>query len=571
MPNISLVLAGAVSLGSFEAGVLDELLYVLDQLNRERSPARRDGSGPGAGPDPGPDPEDDPAPEPWRIDSIAGASAGAMTAALVAQAVMRGLGKRRLLHEAWVKQIDISRLLDRIPSNALLSKAAILEIGETMLPYRGIGAARHVPGEPSSLAGAELRLAFTVTNLTGVNYRLARSSDPDDPATFESTFHAERREFVLERGRDDLDQWDEIREAAIASGNFPVAFAPHELASVPANWPGHALDPFPDTFWYVDGGMFNNEPVGEAARLARKIDDPESGARIDPDRRFILVDANLNRPTHDPAFQDTTPLLATAKRLAVAMTGEATANDWLKALRRNNEVGWRDRMVETLAGLVTRLASDDPAALRRQVEAAAEEVVERKRELLGERRYPADYREQAVRRLIVQHAEHAVGMPEDERKTFGNLVFLLNSVAGLDRKQQLDLSMIHTDGAEVAGDQLHSFAGFFSEEWRQHDYTVGRAKARAALPGILGIDDDAMPDPEPGVAYQPAADLRDVTMASAPREARLRLRDVTMLKVREATRDLSFGPPWLRWGIGPLARTAVRRTAKKQLEEMLEL
>jgi hypothetical protein len=228
-------------------------------------------------------------------------------------------------------------------------------------------------------------------------------------------------------------------------------------------------------------------------------------------------------------------------------------------------------MVETLARLVKRIAADDPESLQGQIEAAAEEVVERKRAVLGDRRYPPDYREDAVRRLIVRHAEHAVGMRDPERKVFGNLVFLLNSVAGLDKKQQLNLSMIHTDGAEVAGDELHSFAGFFKEEWRQHDYTVGRAKARDALPGILGIEPTDMPEPEPGVAYQPAVDLRDVTMAQAPRDARLRLRDATMRKVKDATRGLSFGPAWLQWGIGPLARSAVRRTAKKQIEDALEL
>ncbi|MFP4623367.1 MAG: patatin-like phospholipase family protein [Gemmatimonadota bacterium] len=539
--NISLILAGAVSLGSFEAGALDEILYVLDGLNRRGG-------------------------DRYVIDSIAGASAGAMTGALVAQAVMRGFDRRRLLHEAWVERIDITRLLDGIPDNALLSKRAIQEIGAELLPYRGT-----LDDAPSSLAGDTLRLAFTVTNITGVDYRLARSSDPDDDGAFESTFYAERREFVLHRDAPADDRWHEIREAAIASGNFPMAFAAHPLMSVRENWPGCALDPFPDYFWYVDGGMFNNEPVGEAVRLARLIDDPGTGARIDPRRRFILVDANLNSTAHDPGFSDRSPLPDTAKRLAVAMMGEATANDWLKALRRNTEVGWRDRLVGTLADLVGRLRVDDPDGLLRQLELAAEDVVARKRALLGHERYPADYRARAVARLNAEHVALTRDMRPRQREAFGNLVFLVNSVAGLDRKRHLDLSMIHTDGHEVAGDQLHSFAGFFHRDWRQHDYVIGRAKARNALPTILGIPDEELPPPEPGVPYLPEVDLCDVTMANAPRPAREHFRDATMRKVTDATRDLSFGPAWLRWGLGPLARLAVRKTARTRLEAMLEL
>ena len=53
------MLFGAVSLGSWEAGVLDELLYQLDRLNQDREPQ-----------------------DLFKIDVITGASAGALTAAL---------------------------------------------------------------------------------------------------------------------------------------------------------------------------------------------------------------------------------------------------------------------------------------------------------------------------------------------------------------------------------------------------------------------------------------------------------------------------------------------------------
>lgn len=544
MPKVSLILAGAVSLGSVEAGILDELLYVLDRLNRGRRREDR-----------------------YRIDSIAGASAGAMTGALVAQAVMRGFGKRSLLREAWVEQVDITRLLDRIPPNALLSKLAVEEIGAAFLPWAG---ATLGPADPSSLADESLRLAFTLTNLTGVSYRLADSSDRDD-ARFESTFHSERRDFVLHRDMPGSDPWPDIRATAIASGSFPLAFSPAQLAASAANWPGHALDPFPATFWYVDGGMFNNEPVGEAVRLARLQDDPVGRARLDPDRLFILVDPNLNRSTHDPAFSGDTDMADTARRVVTAVLGEATANDWLRALRRNNEVEWRDRLVATVGQMIGEIRLDAPDTFARQVEAAAEDIIDRKRADVGPDRYPTDYRERAVERLTEKHATVAAPLGPMQRRIFGNLVFILNSVAGLDRKQQLHLHMIHTDGAEVAGDQLHNFAGFFSREWREHDYTIGRARARASLPRILDLPEHTLPDPEPGVKYRPLTDLRDVTMEHAPHEAREKLRDAVLLKVREAGRDIAIGPAWIRWAASPIARFVIRRTAQSQLNRTLAL
>lgn len=541
MPNVSLILAGAVSLGSFEAGVLDELLYALERLNEGRPDHAK-----------------------YRIDSIAGASAGSMTAALVAQAVMRGLHKRELLHQAWVDEIDIAALLDDVPANALFSKKAIEEIGARCLPAGEMGL-------PSSLAAETLAMTFTVTNLNGVNYALARSSDPNVDATFESTFYAERRDFRLRRDRPDDDRWGAIRAAAIASGNFPAAFAPGRLSADPGQWPDHSLPSFPAEFTYVDGGMFNNEPVGEAVRLARELDDPERGATVASDRLFLLVDANLNRARHDPDIGPDTGLGATGMRLATAMMGEATANDWLKALRRNNEVDWRDRLVGTLAELVRTLEVPDRGGLQQQLEAAGDEIVARKRALFGDDRYPPEYRPDAVARLNEEFAAHTQQMDATKRAIFGNLIFLLNSAAGLDKKQKLNLHMIHAEEDDVAGELLASFGGFLSREWREHDYTVGRKRARESLPWILDIHPNQMPEPEPGVPYEPPTPLGDIGLADAPEEARRQLRFAAMLKVERATADLDVGPPWLRWLSGGLLRRVARWLAKSWLNRLLKL
>lgn len=540
MPRLSLILTGTASRASCEAGVLDELLYVLERLNRGRTGEDR-----------------------YRIDGIVGASAGALTGALVAQAVMRGLDRRRFLHETWVEQVDILRLLQRAPSNALLSGAAMAQVAENLLPS---GPAT----PPSTLAADSLRMSFTLTNLTGVDHRLPRRSGLEDPGTFTGTFHAERRDFELVPDDPSADRWEEIRETALASGSLPIAFPPHPLPSDVERWPGHALDPFPDQFWYVDGGVSGHEPVGEAARLARLTDDPIGGTGIDPGRRFLLVDASLGRSTHDPSASDRTPLLETARRLAAASTGNPTARDWMRALRRNDEVEGRDAMVGALAELVRRLSLDRADPLLDRVGSAADEVVEKGRRPREGGRSRREHRQAAVRRLLDRHAETAAGLGPVHRELFGELVFLVNA-AGLDRTQKLDLAMIHADPSRLASERLHGFAGLLEREWRQHDYTVGRATGRADLPGILGLSDAELPEPEPGVPYEPRVDVGAVTMDRAPRESREALRATLLRGVDAATQSLTAGPAGLRWAVGPLARFALRQTARARIDSALSL
>ncbi len=549
MPAISLVLSGAVSLGSFEAGVLDELLYVLDVLNRNRAPTQR-----------------------YRIDVITGASAGAMTAALVAEAVMVDFGRRRRLRDAWVDEIDIAALLDRAPANALLSSDPIQRIAREFLALEP-----GVAPVPSSMAPERLRMTFTVTNLTGVDYRLPRrdGGHPGDGTAagdaFTGTFFAEQRDFIVDAGTaGDPAFWGGVREAAIASGDFPLAFAPHRLPSLAAAFPDNALEPWPDAFWYVDGGLFNNEPLGEAVRLSRAADTAADGG-LAADRVFLLVDANLNRSAHDPAFDGASPLWRIGLRVATAVRGEAAANDWLEALRKNNEVSWRDGLVHQMAGMVRALEVEEPARLLAELRCSAEGIVARKRERLGADRYPADYVALAIERTRRTWAGEMEGMSELRGDVFATLVFLLNSVAGLDSKHELDLHVIFSTPEETAGDQLSAFAGFLSREWREHDYTVGRRAARRELPAVLGMDPSRMPVPEPGVAYEPTLDLGSVTLANAPRAGRERLRDAVVAKIDAVAAEVHVGPRWLNRVSGPLVRWLARRQAGLFLDRYLGL
>lgn len=109
---------------------------------------------------------------------------------------------------------------------------------------------------------------------------------------------------ILENIRD-KSSWQTITASAIACGCFPVAFRPvllerHRCEFGDSLWPKQfdGLDENTDQagsfsnhrypFTYVDGGMFNNEPLREAFRLAYYQDTRHTD--IEYDRRVLFVD-----------------------------------------------------------------------------------------------------------------------------------------------------------------------------------------------------------------------------------------------------------------------------------------
>lgn len=107
--------------------------------------------------------------------------------------------------------------------------------------------------------------------------------------------------------------WAKISATAIASGCFPFAFEPVVLRRKAYEYGkqlwsktfGTKQDKYDKSssfpFTYVDGGMFNNEPIREAFRMASYIDGlnpPEPGQQIQ--RLIVFVDPFVSEAT--PAF-----------------------------------------------------------------------------------------------------------------------------------------------------------------------------------------------------------------------------------------------------------------------------
>jgi len=124
--RLAITISGAVSLGSYESGVIFEVLDALAQHNQWASASNLSD-------------------ERIEIDVLTGASAGGMTVAMIAQRLLYdGLSMSQAydnpVYNAWVSDVDIVGLLARGPTedvtHSVLSSDFVTRISETYLMGR---------------------------------------------------------------------------------------------------------------------------------------------------------------------------------------------------------------------------------------------------------------------------------------------------------------------------------------------------------------------------------------------------------------------------------------------------
>jgi predicted acylesterase/phospholipase RssA len=395
--EIGLVLAGAVSAGAYTAGVLDYLIEVLDRWEVAKEAEARAGK----------------APEDWsvpphavRIKVVAGASAGSVCAALLAVA-----GKRQFLpvratpanrkgpdahradnpfYDLWVNRLDIREMLNTadigrdmalgdLPS--LLNSSVVAKAANAALDSYP-PAAGSFPRERRYLADP-LRVALSVANLDGIPY--CYRFEGLEGARFATTRHADSMRFAVyadgppqpgqvEGGvypvggtptRDktqnpDADAWVRLADAALASGAFPLAFAPIRLKKTPDDYrfdlrlradlgPSPARDysrkgkmsagfstvsgAFTATFDTVDGGTMNNQPFQYARQVLAgplgQLEDREPGDEGKEDgavaRKAMVIIDPFPAKASDTHRQ--------AKRLGVGTAAQKLLRAWIDQAR----------------------------------------------------------------------------------------------------------------------------------------------------------------------------------------------------------------------------------------------
>lgn len=494
--RIALTLAGGVSLGAYQAGATRELLWAL-----AHRPTNHD---------------------PMLIDVITGASAGALTAAVVARVLTVDRAAADHLHQAWVDEVSFDALTAEQPPTSLLSDTLIGRVAERI--SQGVSSP-----VPHAAGAARLMLAFALSNLNGVNYRLGY---PSGSSGFDTTVFSDWIVFSLLRGAAvDPAVWREITRAAIASGAFPVAFPTVKLVRRASDYAGSAIADAGGTrgFTYVDGGLFNNEPVGLARDMVAQLEAREPAAEGDQ-RVYILIDpfAGSNLDESDYAEEPLGYRQLLGRLLSVIM-GEASKRDWIRATRVNRRLLWQEKLLETLARVVAALPAPALERVAADARQLADEIARFKISYQAAGRpAPADAMQRHFASMVKRLGPLVAGGGPDARagyasaggdplrcEAFLDLASIVENVADLRKKETLTLHVVAPPPGSLAGDFLGNFGGFFKREWREHDWRRGRADARDLLLRRLGV----AYTPDDPRQYVPDDDYSRVGVLNIPWEA----------------------------------------------------
>jgi hypothetical protein len=489
---LALTIAGAVSLGSYEAGATYEILDAIRQHNE--------------------DPATIASGDFIRIDVLTGASAGGMTAAILAQKLL--LAKNAFvdanggsspydnpLYNTWVKGIDLQGLLDSedepLPDGdpatlSVFSSNLIESIAKNILAQTDATGQIPLDGGAHNAIDPDrgIRLGLALTNLNGVNYQYTMLGG--QPFRYTEFTDQMLRQFpVNDRS---FARWKEISEAAVASGAFPIAFRTKDLSRSEADYPSPGtLVPFPTdpyTFTYSDGGILQNQPLGMAKNLVDENDN-----HLNTENRFYLfvspspMDGSQNLALHEA----NTDMLAVGKRLINVYTGQATFRDWIDAKAINDKIDVLDKLAAGLADALTK-GEIAPAGLTK----ASNQVLD----LLYAAAAKGESRADALKRLATQYAEEigtagaasSLGGPRSKKAAaFLSAILALEKSAGLGERDRMKIYGIVTENGKLAGAGLSAFLGFFDQSYRDHDYDWGRTVAQQLLaspafqqPGQLG-------------------------------------------------------------------------------------
>jgi hypothetical protein len=281
--HLGINMAGAVSAGAYTAGVLDFLMEALEEWYAAKASAS-----PAV-------PLHD-----VSLDVFSGASAGGMCAAISAAMVRSNFQHIRnpsdptvrdtnnKFYESWVNRIDIEPLLGDLDLAegrrviSLLDSTVIDEIGDYAL----------APGPvlEKPYISKSLTLFLTLTNVRGTPFSM--NGDAPGSAEEEIAYYADTLQFESVNGfgrpvfsgakplpfGSDGGDWPLLKEAAKATGAFPIFLAPRQIErkaadylnspwlpvsvldppSVAPHWPLSAEDTI--TTLNIDGGMTDNDP-----------------------------------------------------------------------------------------------------------------------------------------------------------------------------------------------------------------------------------------------------------------------------------------------------------------------
>jgi len=459
--KLAIIVSGAVSLGSYEAGVMYEIFHALDQHNQSADTM----------------PEDR-----ILVDVLTGASAGGMTAAILAQKLMfeadalKGAYSNSL-YRPWVQEVNIIDLLKErpgdSPTKSILSSQFVEDISRRYLTARYQSHA-DPPTLRHAAADEKIWLGLAMSNLNGVDYK--KDIWPSGKFVY-TRFQDELRILIENTSENDtIDVWEPLRNAAVSCGAFPFAFRAVEVIRHKFEYDSPDLysQILPTQhFLYTDGGVFQNQPIGMAKDLVDLID-PE---HIDTKNRFYLFVSPWGKTSVSSSTlnADNADFLPFGSRLATAIYNQAGFQDWIMAENVNSRIDLFNKRAAELASILKKEAGS--AELATSLGAASNLLLP----ILFLQAGGQDAVNKARERLKSQFAQEYNDLPSEVRNTWVDAILVLESAAEMGERDEMQILAISSDDSELAGSDLQAFCGFFDFKYRKHDYDVGRDKAQLFL------------------------------------------------------------------------------------------
>lgn len=442
--KLALVFTGAVSLGSFEAGVACEIIrHVQSRENQE-----------------------------LEVDVIVGTSAGALTGALAAQVLVFGLDPE-IIGEAWmsVKLEDLLRLHPR--DKSLLSSRKVEDLIERYIGVPRPGMKVHRPCE------APVNLSVVVTNLDGIKYMIHRAKDTD--FTVKAIGYEDAVGFRIDPGFAD---WERLRNAVRASSAYPAAFEPKTIVRNDTDFRRVAKYNFRDrqekSFHYSDGGIVNNQPLNRAIEIVNELPDENSGGQ----RVFLVIDPAP--PGEDLGDSNGYGVFdVVAKAVWTIPRNQTLYKDLLLLEKVNRRINWKNKFVSAMVDMWN--SGTIPAEKAKMLDDLCREVARFKGQTILNMD-PARYLNTELERIRSAYPAEVTRAANPQ--LFTKYCYLLEQVADLRNKQEIAVEMITPEDAEkeLAGVIFGNFGGFLNSEFMKHDYNVGRIYARRWLEKEQGLN-----------------------------------------------------------------------------------
>ena len=466
--KLAITIAGAVSLGSYEAGVLYEVLDAIAQHNATPETSKDDRI---------------------VIDVLTGASAGGMTAIILAQKLLYSGDEfcgpyDNPLYNLWVKRISLTGLQgteeDEPATDSLFSSNLIETISREALKARYATSPPAAATQHPAVQGS-LRVGVAITNLNGVAYGYAVS--PSGKFTYVDYGDQMTREVVASKC-DNPDFWEPLRQAAVACGAFPVAFRVQDVSrsakDEPDDYAGENLEPWdsePTTFTYSDGGILQNQPLGIAKNLVDLIDQHKDQEK----RYYLFVSPHAKDPAANDSFHAAnSDYFRLAKRLIDVVMGQSGFQDWITAKGVNERVKLLD---ERAAGLKDAIKNGDidVDALAITATSLLKLFFPNKEHLSPGATGPENLGDAQARIGSQYAAEIGELTGKGQAGAFRDAVLAFETAAGLGARDHMTIYGVIANSSELAGAELQAFLGFFDQRFRDHDYDVGRKHAQAVL------------------------------------------------------------------------------------------